>query len=204
MVGLTKFASTQIEFDHLTKSVGALMDLGARLPTWPFQSQQSFVHVVEYDRVLGSDFATVLLALAQAYRDHAVAAVVLDPDASYYREEYGVLPGFQVESTSLESGYGEGLRHEPGGDPTGAIAYTANVFAIAGSSRKWALWGQRDWEIALLCTPQDTGPWLRTPVPLFGRDLDLNSIRSPAGWGVALSEQELDQFWRNVRAHGSG
>lgn len=203
MAGLAKFATDRIEFDRLAQSVGAVVELGARLPAWPFRPQAAFSQVIEYDRVLGGDFAAVLVALAQAYGDHTVATVVLDPDVRYYSEEYGTLPGFQVETASLEAGYGEGLRYEPDGDPTGALAYTANVIAIAGSSGQWALWGQRDWEIALLCTPHDAGPWLRTAVPIFGRDLDLDTIRSPAGWGVALSQEELREFWQNVRSRGS-
>ena len=204
MAGLAMFATDGVQFDRLAHSVGAVAELRARLPAWPFRPQAAFSHVIEYDRVLGGDFAAVLVALAQAYGDGAVATVVLDPDVRYYSEAYGILPGFQVETASLEAGYGEGLRHEPGGDPTGALAYTANVIAIAGASGQWALWGQRDWEIALLCTPHDSGPWSRTPVPVFGRDVDLDSIRSPAGWGVALAEEEVREFWQNVRSRGSG
>jgi hypothetical protein len=51
------------------------------------------------------------------------------------------------------------------------------------------LWGQRDWEIALLLTQDESGPWAAVPVPAFGRDIDLASIRSPDGWGVTLNER---------------
>ena len=117
MASHAKFATDQTEFDRLARSVGAVVEeFGARLPAWPFRPRRAFSHVIEYDRVLGGDFAVVLLALAQAYSDHAVATVVLDPDVRYYSEAYGILPGFQVETASLEAGYSEGLRHEPGGD----------------------------------------------------------------------------------------
>lgn len=149
--------------------------------------------------MLGGRFAAVLIALAQTYGDRTVATIVLDPDARFYSEVCGFLPGFQVEAGSPETGYGTGLRYDPVGDPAGATEYAANVIAIAGSSGRWVLWGQRDWEIALLCTPQGSGPWERMPVPVFGRELVLDSIRSPAGWGVALGEAELREFWQSVR-----
>lgn len=204
MAGLARFAVDQVEFNRLARSVAATLDPEARLPAWPFRPDGAFTHIVEFDRVLGGDFAAVLAALAQAYGDRNVTTVVLDPDLRYYSEAYGLLPGFQVEASSLEKGYNDGLRHEPGGDPTGALAYTANVISIVGSSGAWSVWGQRDWEIALLCTPHDSGPWLSASVPVFGRDLDLDSIRSPAGWGMVLSEEDLRTFWRNVQARGSG
>jgi len=205
MSSFFKRATSQADFDRLTETVGSVVELKSRLPAWPFRpAAGAFGQVIEYDRVLGDDFAEVLVALTRTYLDQSVATVVLGPDVQYYRTAYGTLPGFEVEAAWLEAGYGEGMRYEPRGDPTGALAYTANVIAVAGSARRWALWGQRDWEIAVLCTPHDVGPWLDTSVPVFGRDLDLDAIRSPAGWGVPLSEGERREFWRNLRLRGSG
>jgi hypothetical protein len=189
MAGLARFAVDHVEFNRLARCVGATLDPEARLPAWPFRPDRAFTHIIEYERVLGGDFAEVLAGLVQAYDDRDVTTVVFDPEPRYYSEAYGILPG---------------LRHEPGGDPTGALAYTANVIAIVGSSGEWSVWGQRDWEIALLCTPHDSGPWLSASVPLFGRDLDLDSIRSPAGWRVALSQEDLKAFRQNIQRRGSG
>lgn len=109
-----------------------------------------------------------------------------------------------ADDESLRESYAAGLHYEPGGDPTGALAHTINVIGIAGSSGAWSAWGQRDWEIGLLLTPESQGPWLQQPVRWFGRDIDLDSVRSPAGWGVSLGDRERSTFWLNVRERGSG
>lgn len=192
------------DFHAGLQDLGHTLDCRARLPHWPFTASSGWIRIYEYDRVLGSDFGTVLEALAREYDDQHVTVMTLEPEMPYYRDEYQFYPGFQVLENNLRAGYGVGLRHEPQGDPTGALAYTANILAISGSSRAWAIWAQRDWEIGLLLTRDEVGPWCDQTVPGFGRDIDLASIRSPKGWGVPLSEGDLATFRSNVRERGSG
>jgi hypothetical protein len=180
------------------------LDPTARLPEWPFLANSGFVTIYEYDRLLGGSFGTVLHALAQFHDDRTVTVVGLDPPTAYYSDEYGYLPAFQITRDSIVDAYAEALRYEPGGDATGAMAFTVNVVGIVGSSGAWSAWGQRDWEIGLVLTDEAQGPWLEGQVAWFGRDVDLDSIRSPAGWGASLSEEERFTFWRNIRERGSG
>lgn len=202
--GQVEFASDRIELQRMVQCVGSAVRLEARLPKWPFRLPKGFSRVIEYHRVLGGGFGLTLAALARAYGDQSVAAVVLDPGVSYYTEEYGIFPAFQVGAASVARAYAEGMRRAPGGDPAGAFVDSADVVAIAGSSGRWAVWGQRDWEIGLLCTPHDSGPWEDSPVPLFGRAADLTDLRAPDGWGLPLSDDDVTEFWRNVRLWGSG
>ncbi|MDQ6946008.1 MAG: hypothetical protein M3256_06975 [Actinomycetota bacterium] len=199
-----RFAESPEALTGLQVALQRQLDTATRLPDWPFLAASGFVTIYEYDRVLGGTFGIVLESLAQVYGDEAATVVGLDPPAAYYQKEYNYFPGFQIDRDSMTEGYAVGLRHEPGGDSTGAMAYTTNVLGLTGSSGAWSVWGQRDWEIGLLLTPQAEGPWLQAPVAWFGRDVDLDSIRSPAGWGVPLGEQERSKFWRNLRERGSG
>ncbi|MCR6689360.1 hypothetical protein [Cellulomonas sp.] len=160
--------------------------------------------MIEYSRMLGGTFGLTLAALTRAYGDESVATVILDPGVPYYTNGYGVFPAFQVRTASVAERYGEGMQRAPGGDPAGAFVDSADVVAIAGSSGRWAVWGQRDWEIGLLCTPHDSGPWEKSPVPLFGRHVELNDLRAPAGWCLPLSDDDVSEFWQNLRSLGSG
>lgn len=204
MTTAVRFAESAEAFAGLQAALQVQLDTAARLPDWPFLTPSGFVTIYEYDRILGGTFGAVLETLAQVYADQVVTVVGLDPPQAYYWDEYSCFPGFQIDRSSLSDGYAIGLRHEPGGDPTGAMAYTTNILGLTGSSGAWSVWGQREWEIGLLLTPESEGPWLRAPVPWFGRNVDLDSIRSPAGWGVSLGEKERSTFWRNLRERGSG
>ena len=204
MTDFVSFPESAEAFSDLQARVQELLDTETRLPAWPFLARSGFATIYEYDRLLGGDFGAVLQALAELHGDEDVTVLGLEPEASYYRRSYDYFPGFHIDRDSISEGYSLGLRREPGGDSAGALAYTLNVIAIVGSSGAWSVWGQRDWEIGILLTPESSGPWLEVPVAWYGRDLDLDSIRSPAGWGMPLTEEDRSTFWHNVRERGSG
>lgn len=204
MSGQVRSPITEDAFRELERRVETQIDPRVRLPAWPFLGTPGFASIFEHDRVLGGDFGAVLAALALTYGDVVVTVVGFEPTMAYYRDKYDFYPGFEVNGDAVEDGYAEGIAHEPGGDPTGALAYTVDAIGIVGSSRSWALWSQRDWEIGVLLTRDEFGPWLHQGVPAFDRDVDLDSIRAPSGWGVALSSGDTATFRRNVRERGSG
>ncbi|GAB78180.1 hypothetical protein SAMN05421595_0701 [Austwickia chelonae] len=198
------FQTTELGFQTLQASVAARVDLDVRLPRWPFREARGYALIFEYDRLLGGRFGNVLAELAETYGDDEVTAVGIDPRPAYYRDEYGLFPAFQVKGDRVRGEYGAALRFEPAGDPTGSLGDSLNAIAVAGSSGAWAVFGQRDWEIGLLLAPDSHGGWLAAGVPWFGADVDLDSIRSPAGWGANLSDADREEFARRIREYGSG
>lgn len=201
---LNGFATNQGDFQRMRRFVETQVNLLARLPEWPFKETGGHITLFEYDRVLGADFGEVLNALACAYDESSIVVIGIEPSASYYGDEYGLLPAFSLAPGRIEANYGAAMQFAPMGDPTGALGDTLDVLAMTGSSGEWSLFAQRDWEIALLLAGDEEGPWLATSVPHFARDIDLDSIRSPAGWGAFLSTQDRETFNRNMRDRGSG
>lgn len=145
-------------------AVTSVVDPAVRLPRLPFVARGGTVAVGEFTRLLGVDFVPVFQALARAHGDDGIAAAVVEPAKSYYEQHYGFLPAFTVGAQDLEDGYWEGLTYSPSGDPTGEIGVSADVIAVVGLSRRWAVWGQRSWELALLWT-EEAGSWLDVGVP---------------------------------------
>lgn len=198
------FPTGELDFQALQGSVAARVDLDTRLPGWPFRGTRGYATIFEYDRILGGSFGNVLAELAEMYRDESVTTVGIEPRPAYYHDEYGFFPAFAIAGDRVRTEYGVALRFEPGGDPTGSLGDSLNVIAITGSSGAWSVFGQRDWEIGLLLAPDPDGAWLSTGVPWFAVDVDLDSIRSPAGWGAALSDRDREEFARQLRERGSG
>jgi hypothetical protein len=178
--------------------ISRAVDTGSRLPEWPFLSVRGYVSICEYDSVLGSWFFPVIHELARVHGDDSITFVVLEPDPSYYMRAYSHFPGFRLAPHVSPDDYWEALSYEPNGDPTGAIAYTANVIALVGSSRRWAVWGQRDWEIALVLAEEQRAPWRDVGVPFLPAREALDKFRGPNGWTKKLSQADINTFLSNV------
>ncbi len=98
---------------------------------------------------LGGHFWPVLRELARTYADDRVYLLVVAPDGdSYYAPEYGVYPAAVLSSTASEDEYWETISEEPGGDVTGALAFSAEVVAFTGDSGEWGCWAESGYEIA--------------------------------------------------------
>jgi hypothetical protein len=169
-----------------------------RLPDWPFVAPGGHVAICEYSSAIGGGFARVLTALCAAFGDESVTFVAFEPAPEYLRDIYGHVGSFRVPRGQLATEYAARLLYEPGGDPTGALGFAANVFGIAGTSNAWAIWGQRDWELAILLTPTIPGPWLDAGIPFAGPRDALHDFRGPEGWVKPLSKPEIDVFLSNV------
>lgn len=198
------FAGDEVGLTSALIEVDRAVDTCVRLPNWPFRASRAFARIYEFGRVLGGDFGSVLASLAQEYGDAGVDFLSVEPDAAQMHREHGYFAAGRVPLHALSEGFGNLLRYSADGDPTGELSIATDVLCIVGSSATWAVWAQRDWEIGVLVTPDDFGPWLAAGVPDFGRDVNLADIRGPEGWVVPLGNEVLDVFWRNVRARGSG
>ena len=200
--GSARFPADAAEFMAAVGVVERCVDPSRRFPDWPFRAS-GFVTVYGEHDVFGGPFGRVLQALAREFGDRTVYLVGVNPDATLYGEGHGIWPAFSLEADELALGYGAGLFYEHGDDPRVALEDLLDIVAIAGSSGVWSVWAQRDWEIGLLLTPTQTGPWRSTDVPWFPADVDLDLMRSP-GWTEGLSASDRAAYKRNVRERGSG
>ena len=192
-----EIAKVDSDFAAIWAMVTAVVDPVVRLPTLPFRANAGSVAVGQYGRFLGIEFVPVLRALVGVYRDDVVATAVVDPATSYYREHYGFLPGFLIPPDLLDDWYWEGLRYAPCGDPTGEIGESGDVVAVVGSSRCWAVWGQRSWDIVLVWAPEP-GQWLNAGVPFVSPRTALDNFAGHGTWGTRLRDDEAATFVRNM------
>jgi hypothetical protein len=116
------------------------------MPDWPFRLRAANADVCQYGHAIEGAFGAVPQALVDYHGDCTVSLAVLEPSPRYYRENYDAYPAFALPGRALSETYWDSVALEPGGDPTGAVTYTADVVALVGSSGTWAVWGERSWE----------------------------------------------------------
>jgi hypothetical protein len=183
-----------VEFESCWSAVTALIDPDRRLPDWPFTTKGRHVAVAQYDHLGGRGFVPVLQALASVYGDQEIVLVVTEPTPSYYATNHGFLPGFRVATDALDDGYWGGLSYEPSRDQASAITYLAGAMAVIGSTAKWAIWGQLDWDLVLVQTPDKDGPWLDAGVPFVPPAVALENFTPTERHLKPLTELETSMF----------
>lgn len=194
---------TTAEFTELLDEAGSLVDISRRLPELPFHAPGGTVRVAQFERLLGTGFVPVLTGLADEHGDTTVTLLVIEPHYSYYEAEYSHLPAIRLDRAEIAERYWEGIAHEPSGDPTGAIAYTGNVIVIFGSTRRWAIWGQRDWGLVLVHSSQSTARWSEAGVPFVSPDVAIGDFTFAASPDVPFSESRVASLLANLRTRSS-
>jgi hypothetical protein len=197
--GAPRIPLTADEFAALLSRISSVIGVDNRLPSWPFSSHGGHVAVAQFGRLLSAEFIDVLEVLSTTYGDDKVFLAVLDPAPSYYVANYDFQPGFEVDVAELTTGYWPGVSYEPRGDPTGAIAYTANDVALVGSTGKWAVWGQRDWDLVLVQAPR-AGRWLTAGVPFVSPVEALEYFTAVERRTNPVSPEDLSLFLTNFSA----
>jgi hypothetical protein len=127
---------------------------------------------------------------------------VLEPTPTYYRENYGSYPAFTLSGQIVAESYWDAVAHEPDGDPTGSVAYTANVIGIAGSSGAWAVWAERSWDLAIVLSQSVNGAWTSVGVNFVSLESALADFTEP-DFKVPLGDDVRKQFLANAQARGT-
>ena len=180
------------------------VELGERLPSIPFLTGPGHIAICEFDCVLWGEFGQVVAALVSTYGDTTVSVIVLDPDVNLYLDNYQQEAAFEIAGDGIAQQYEQRMWHEPEGGSGGILGLGAEVVTLVGSSGAWGIFAQRDWELGCLFTRDRHGAWQDTGIPFFDPQVDFSGLRSPAGWGMPLSEDIVDEFRANVRAFEAG
>lgn len=202
MTGPLRYPADDSHFGLIVGQIERALDTDRRLPSWPFRADAGNTDICQFSAAIEGPFGSVLQALVDAHGDTTVSLLVLEPTPAYYRENYGSYPGFMIPAQGIAEGYWGAVAHEPGGDPTGSVSYTANVIGIAGSTGAWAVWGERSWDLAIVVSKFVSGPWTSLGVTFVSAESALADFTEP-DFKVPLPEAVRAQFLANVRARGT-
>ncbi|GAA2054224.1 hypothetical protein [Leifsonia soli] len=163
-----------------------LISIERRLPDWVFTKHGATLAYCQYSHVIEGSFRPVLSALGQAHGDEYITVVQLDPAPETYFDWYDCFPAMRLRAIDIDATYWHAMSFEPQGDITGAPINIANVVGVAGSSGRWAVWGERRWDLGILYSEIPHGAWLDAGVPFVSpeeaiRDFtQVGEKRSPA------------------------
>lgn len=153
------FVSSAKEFEVLVGLAERAITPSARLPSWPFTATSGVVDVCEFEPSTSADFEAVLISLTQLHGDTSVSFLAIEKEPRYFIKHYNFFPGFTVNVDSIPQGYWAALNQTPGGNEAESLLVRSEVITIFGSSRKWAVWAQRDWDMAVIFSESGPKVW---------------------------------------------
>ena len=143
--------------------------------------------------------APVVTTIAAKYGDETIDLVAIEPEGLSYRaearrEEAGPA-NFEKLSRDLFNAI-EVTQSELGA----TVSEIADVFAIVGSSARWAMWGERDWEVAALLIPAEMRASLVKTRLFFDPFDDFVGELTPIGFRRFLGDDAVAEFRANISA----
>jgi hypothetical protein len=124
---------------------------GSRLPEQVFLPAALVYCFCEFDEVLTGQFWVCAGQLAQASQDTAIIVTVLDSlGASAASTGSTFLPSEISIAADAEAEYLTWLVRPIPGQHEQALVYTAEIILFRSPSKSWAIWAQRDMEVAVL------------------------------------------------------
>jgi hypothetical protein len=129
-----------------------------RFPSQVFSCLPMTFYALAFEDLISSDFHPIADHLAALYGDSSIAALSVEPSAEDYRGWHGFYGAFSLKIPAELDNYVKHLAFNLGETRIVAhqLVFTSLVFCLAGSSGRWACWGERDHGVAILGVPTGT------------------------------------------------
>jgi len=192
------YPKTAEEDDASWALVTRSVEPGVQLPDWPFVRDDGWVTFCQWNDVISGDFGDVFRALCEHHGDDCVVVATFNRGGVRRLTDGRLLPIVRLESAELSKrNYWTSIQAQPGSLYAFPLFPGAEVVAATGSSGRWAVWAQVDWEVGVVLSTRPPGSWLNVVDDLSFVDLDfaLSNYMQQALGDRAMSEATRESFW---------
>ena len=168
------------------------------LPEQVFSSYKNFA-ILEFDYIFSKDFFEKISVFLNQIGEEELIFIVIDPNPkSYYFHNFGKYPFFKIHQSCTFEEYISILSKDPGNSPADAILYNSSRLIIHSDSLNWAIYGSRDFEVAIFATELDTIVQLfkQCIENTFDIESAIELVIEPA-WGGNLEQEVADVLLAN-------
>ena len=191
---IPRLAGSAGEYAAAVRQATALIDLSATLPAWPFLDRGGVIDFC--DQGHWHSFGPVLLALATQHGDESVAVAMVEPRQTV--EAYVSDRAFAA-FTLRASGIVEGYQHLA---ETAELFTTADRLVFGGSSGQWAVWADREWELAIVYARVGPATWREAAPDMFVDSLADAIAIAGLAFGLGLPVDQRRRFESTVLSAG--
>lgn len=148
--------TSRSDFEAELQKIDRIIDRNAALPDQVFVRRPVAFYIIDFDQLWLEEFFEDAQRLTNRAGDESFTLAVLRPDPDhYYHTEFGKFPLARFSDADTPQRYINELHRDPGGSPADAIACNSNVILVYPASARWSIYGDRDWEIAIIAVMDD-------------------------------------------------
>lgn len=153
-----KCITTKVDFDVAWKLINQIFYIDQEMPNQVFKRPFSGFVFEEFDWTISGEFwDSFLKPLSIVLQDTSILTASLDPHpVDYFYPKFGYYNMIEFSTAGTESDYWDALETGPENYPVDAILYSAETMVWIPSSAKWAIWGDRGYEICVLAFADDS------------------------------------------------
>lgn len=133
------------------RDVEACFCIGKSLPERVFNESLSYFRFEEFDWAMSAEFWPSVQTLCQSSGDASILIAVLEPDPlNYYKKEFGYFNWAELPIVASSEDYWALLNHCPDESPADSLLANSEKVVWLPPSKKWAIWGERSFEVCVL------------------------------------------------------
>lgn len=145
-----KIISVENDFNLIEVGIDKVICKSNRLPLNVFGDEFKYFLFITFDELCMAVFFNRIKQYLTEIGEENFWVVVTDPDPrTYFENFFGIYGAFEFSSLDDEKEYLSGLNDYPKDSPADALAHNSNSLLIFSSSGQWAIFGNRDADIAI-------------------------------------------------------
>lgn len=165
MVEKLFFINAAHEYEAALSLLNRVFQIKNSLPEQVFKKPFFGFICIDFDSSMTANFWDIVLQpIGKIFNDSHILTAVLDPDPKdYFYHNFGYYNILNLPIYITGTEYLKSLEIGPAESPADAILYNSEVVVWVPNGGRWAIWGQRDYEICILAFADEQAMNLAKP-----------------------------------------
>jgi hypothetical protein len=145
-----KVISTSNDYELITVALEKVLNKKKVLPQNVFRQDFKFFLFITFDELFMHIFFNHIKRYLLYIAENSFWLTAIDPDPTlYFKANFDFFGAIEFYSSDSENDYINALNDYPEDSPADALAHNSNLIAIISSTCKWAIYADRNTDIAI-------------------------------------------------------
>jgi len=184
-----RLASTEKDYGPIATGVEKILDKTKVLPEKVFNQALRYFLFITFDELFMPLFFNHIKRYLLEIDESSFWLTAIEPDPKlYFRLHFNFWGAIEFFSSDTEDDYLAAVNNYPEDSPADALAHNSNLLMVFSSTNRWAIYGDRETDIAICAFTDQTQMELFKSI--YGSDL-LGGVKFAAEYAYATRNNAL-------------